>query len=308
MEQKVAISENFLSQATTTLKSIEESLSSLAQAALIESSRLANRENGKLTVEGELNVPLQQISQHLLRLSERSQFLRKSLVDDTLDLSLIDDTYWPQIRILQSQEEERSQLARELEDRVGQLLANAIFELASCRHLLTDEQVSVSDGLDALQDELEEGLADIRHFITNLEPTTVLNNFGLGGGVRRYLEQYQTRTKLDTELHIKANIGRLPTIIETAIFRILQEALSNIHRHANATKVDVVIEEKSGALQFSVIDNGDGLISKNIGTEKRNLGLARMVDYAELLNGKLRILSEPEQGTQVILTVPYLSY
>ena len=96
----------------------------------------------------------------------------------------------------------------------------------------------------------------------------------------------------------------MPSIIEITIFRIIQEALRNVYLHANATRVDFVIEEKDALLEFSVIDNGDGLIPDRIDVSKKNLGLAIMVDYAELLNGKLRVFSEPGQGTQVTLSIP----
>jgi two-component system sensor histidine kinase DegS len=305
MSNRMVISEDFLAQATALLHKIEDDLAQLAQEALSgQKSTVVDHENGRSNQVSEYNLKRQQLSQQLLRLSERSKFLQTCLQND-LDLSQITDNYWPQIRILQSQEEERAQLARELEDGVGQLLANAIFELASCRHLLASDQEAVSVGLDALQTELEQGLTDIRHTITNLEPSTILSNFGLGGGIRRYLEQYQTTTGLETQLRMQANIGRLPSIIETAIFRVIQEALANVDHHAKATRVDVIVAEDDGALQFSVIDNGDGLIADKIGAAKRNLGLARMVDYAELLNGELKILSEPGQGTQVILRIPY---
>jgi signal transduction histidine kinase len=141
--------------------------------------------------------------------------------------------------------------------------------------------------------------------ITDLEPATILGSFGLGGGIRRYLEQYEAKTGLKTQLRINTNLGRLPSIIEIAIFRVIQEILSNVDCHANATQVDVVVEENGRGIQFSVIDNGDGLISEKIGASRKNLGLARMVDYAELVNGDLRVLSEPGRGTQVILSVPY---
>jgi two-component system sensor histidine kinase DegS len=301
----MVISEDFLAQATALLHKIEDDLAQLAQEALSgQKSTVVDHENGRSNQVSEYKLKRQQLSQQLLRLSEQSKFLQTCL-QNNLDLSQITDNYWPQIRILQSQEEERAQLARELEDGVGQLLANAIFELASCRHLLASDQEAVSVGLDALQTELEQGLTDIRHTITNLEPSTILSNFGLGGGIRRYLEQYQTTTGLETQLRMQANIGRLPSIIETAIFRVIQEALANVDHHAKATRVDVIVAEDDGALQFSVIDNGDGLIADKIGAAKRNLGLARMVDYAELLNGELKILSEPGQGTQVILRIPY---
>lgn len=309
MGKQAAKSDDFVTGATTVLQTIERNLIALAQAALEEEKKLpADSENGQAAAPDPApKFRLQKISQQLLRLSEQSKYLQKSL-QNGLDPSLGNDYHWPQIRVLQSQEEERAQLAHELEDGVGQLLANAIFELASCRHLLANSQESVSEGLDALQEELEQGLTDIRHFITDLEPTTILSNFGLAGGIRRYLEQYQARTGLETQLQMRANIGRLPSIIENAIFRVIQEALNNAYRHANATQVQVMVEEVDGRLEFSVIDNGDGLISEKLGATKRNLGLARMVDYAELLNGKLRILSEPGQGTQIILRVAYPTF
>jgi two-component system sensor histidine kinase DegS len=306
MAEHATNSEDFVANVATILATIEKNLVALAQTALVEPDLSpSDQENGHASSQGSTAyLRRQKISQQLLRLSEQSKFLHQSL-QNGLDLSLVNSELWPQIRILQSQEEERAQLAHELEDGVGQLLANAIFELASCRHLLANNQESVSVGLDALQEELEQGLADIRHFITDLEPTTVLSNFGLAGGLRRYLEQYQARTGLETQLHMRANIGRLPSIMENAIFRVIQEALNNTYRHANASQIDVVVEEIDGNLQFRVIDNGDGMVSEKLGVTKRNLGLARMIDYAELLNGTLRIFSEPGQGTQIILLVAY---
>ncbi len=305
MSNRTATLQDFIANATSVLHQVEMSLTDLAQTALLEhGSSLSDQENGNFGNRPNADPRLQHVSQQLLKLSEHSRLLKNYLQNSLDSLPAIGD-HWPQIRVLQSQEEERAQLARELEDGVGQLLANAIFELASCRHLLDGEREAVADGLNALQAELEHGLTDIRHFITNLEPATILSNFGLAGGIRRYLEQYEVKTGLKTQLLMKTNMGRLPSIVETAIFRIIQEALSNVFQHAGATQVDVVVEEIEGALQFSVIDNGDGLISEKISTDKRNLGLARMVDYAELLNGTLRILSEPGQGTQVIFVVPY---
>lgn len=304
MSKKVATLEEFLTNATAILRETGDNLEELASAALMKYESSSDHENGHGATKRETSlVRLQQISQQFLKLSERSKALQTYL-QDGLDTSPPDDDHWSRIRILQSQEEERAQLAHELEDGVGQLLANAVFELASCRHLLTSGQ-DVTDGLDALQTELEQGLTDMRHFITNLEPATILGSFGLGGGIRRYLEQFEARTGLKTQLRINTNMGRLPSIIEMAIFRIIQETLSNVHAHANATQVDVIIEERDAALQFNVIDNGDGLISEKIGAPRKNLGLARMVDYVELLSGDLRVLSEPGRGTQVILSIPY---
>ncbi|MBN1994990.1 MAG: hypothetical protein JW953_20005 [Anaerolineae bacterium] len=304
MNEKTAAMKEFLTTAASVLQETSHNLETLASVALLNYEQsLSDRENGRSSGDDKAGSQLQQIGQQLLKLAEQSKALQTSLRDG-LEVVLPNDDHWSRIRILQSQEEERAQLAHELEEGVGQLLANAVFELASCRHLLTGGQ-DVTGGLDALQTELEQGLADIRHFITDLEPATILGNFGLGGGIRRYLEQYEARTGLKTRLRINTNLGRLPSIIEMAIFRILQEILHNVAAHANAAQVDLVIEENNAAIEFSVIDNGDGLVSEKIGVSRKNLGLARMVDYTELLNGNLRVLSEPGRGTQVILSVPY---
>lgn len=305
MGHNTADLDEFWARVSAVLRETEHNLYELAQTTLLKYEQsLHEPEDGHDLAKSDQAVRLQQIGRQLARLSEQSGALHTYL-QNGLDAPPIDDSHWPRIRILQSQEEERAQLSHDLENSMGQLLANAVFELASCRTLLANDKEAVAAGLAALQAELESGLADIRQFIVDLEPATILGNFGLGAGIRRYLEQFETRTGLKTQLRVNTNIGRLPSIIEITIFRVIQEALKNAHRHARATQIEVVIEEKDGALHFNIIDDGAGLNMERVGQAKKNLGLARMVDYAELLNGKFRILSDSDRGTQVILSVPY---
>ncbi len=295
--------EEFMADASAVLRETEANLNRLAHAALSKSG-LSGDDSDNGHTDDDATLRLQQIGQQLAGLSQRSNALQKYLKNG-LDTPPTEDDFWPRIRILQSQEEERTQLAHELEDSVGQLLANAVFELASCRHLLENDRQAVADGLDALQKEIEAGLADIRHLITDLEPAAILNNFGLGGGIRRYLEQFETRTGIKTSLRINTNVGRLPSTIELAIFRVIQESLQNVQQHAEATEVEILFEEQDDVLNFIVSDNGGGMTSDRVDKSRKNFGLARMVDYAELMNGKLRILSEVGSGTQVILSIPF---
>ena len=293
--------EEFVTRASVILETTGRGLEELAQIAFLTQQQVvASQEYG----HDASDLQLQQFGRQVIDLAERSQQLYDALKNG-LDRLPANDEHWSQVRILRSQEEERMQIARTLEDSVGQLLANTIFELASCRRLLGEDEQACAGGLDGVQLELEHGLSNFRHFITELDPTTVLSNFGLGGGIRRYLEQYEAKTGLKTRLWINTNFGRLPTMIEIAIFRIIQESLTNVHRHANASQVVVTFEEQDSRLVFSVTDDGEGVISEKVGQSRRSLGLARMIDYAELMNGKLRILSEPGQGTRVILSIPY---
>jgi two-component system sensor histidine kinase DegS len=247
---------------------------------------------------------LVQVARQFTKLAERNRALRHYLTS-RMESPPEDDDAWPRIRIIQSQEEERSRLARELEESVGQLLANAVFELASCRYLLETESQSVDNGLSALQAELEQGLTDLRQLIADLDPPSILGNFGLIAGLRRYLERYEARTGIQTAIDVRAITERLPATAEVAIFRIIQEALENIRRHAGASHIDMRVYEEDGCLVFSVADDGIGLQLEQVGSRGRSLGLVSMHDRAELLHGTLRILSDTGQGTQVILSVPY---
>jgi two-component system sensor histidine kinase DegS len=247
---------------------------------------------------------LVQVARQFTKLAERNRALSHYLTS-RMESPPEDDDAWPRIRIIQSQEEERSRLARELEESVGQLLANAVFELASCRYLLETESQSVDNGLAALQAELEQGLTDLRQLISDLDPPSILGNFGLIAGLRRYLERYEARTGIQTAIDVRAITERLPATAEVAIFRIIQEALENIRRHAGASHIDVSVYEEDGCLVFSVTDDGIGLQLEHVGSRGRSLGLVSMHDRAELLHGTLRILSDAGQGTQVILSVPY---
>ena len=211
------------------------------------------------------------------------------------------------IQILQQQEEERARTARDLEDSVGQLLANAIFELAAVKQLITSEE-SLDDlmsGINALQEELEAGLADLRFLIADLEPATTLGSFGLIAGLRRYLEKFSKQTDLQIDYQPQIVIEPLPDTIELAIFRIIQEALQNIFLHAEASQVQVIISEDKNDLKFTVSDNGAGLSHKEAINNHRRLGLVGMKDLADLLDGDLQLKSEAGKGTQITLTIPY---
>ncbi len=215
------------------------------------------------------------------------------------------------VELLQWQEETYAKTAKTLEDSDGQLLANAIFELAAVKSLIDDERsnkAAMLDGINALQEELEQGLADLRFLVAELEPTTLFGNFGLVAGLRRYLEKLQRHSNLVTELQVNTLVDPLPSIIEIAIFRVIQEALQNIRRHAKATKVQLVISEDHGRLNFHIHDNGLGM-SENLSSHpRRQLGLVRMKEIANLLNGEIHISSEENIGTTVSFTIPYPTF
>ncbi len=213
-----------------------------------------------------------------------------------------------EVQLLQWQEEERAKTAKRLEDTDGQLLANAVFELSAVKNLLLMDNSNLDEvmaGIDALQQELEEGLANLRFLVADLEPGTVLGNFGLVAGLRRYLEKFQTHTRIATDLQVHTLVEALPYIIETAIFRVIQEALHNVAQHAEADSVQVIVAENDGNLQFIVRDNGIGMSPNLTNHPRRQLGLVSITEIARLLHGSIQINSEKSNGTEVILSIPY---
>jgi len=293
--------EEFLQGAVRFLEQASREFGQLAERAYYARATVVAQGSPESDYRSERLV---QVARQFEKLMERTEALIGYLTSG-MAAPPEDDDIWPRIRIIQSQEEERSRLARELEEGVGQLLANAVFELASCRHLLDTNSPAVDDGLSALQAELEQGLSDVRHLIADLDPPSILGSFGLVAGLRRYLERYETRTGVESVMHVRAITERLPATVEIAIFRVIQEALENVRRHAQASRVEVSIYEQDGCLVFSVTDDGVGLQPGLIGSRGRSLGLVSMHDRAELLKGHLRVRSDVEHGTQLILSIPY---
>ena len=293
--------QEFVQQAVRVLDQASEEISQLAEQAYQVRDTILNQ--GSPDSDYRLER-LAQVARQLEKLAERNTGL-KSYLASGMEAPPEDEDIWPRIRIIQSQEEERSRLARELEEGVGQLLANAVFELASCRYLLDTKNPAVDDGLASLQMELEEGLSDVRNLIADLDPPSILGNFGLVAGLRRYLERFEPRTGIKSVMDVRAITERLPATAEVAIFRVIQEALENVRRHAQASCVEVSIYEEEGFLVFTVSDDGVGLRPGRVGSRGRSLGLVSMHDRAELLKGKLRVRSDVEQGTQLILSIPY---
>ncbi len=206
----------------------------------------------------------------------------------------------------QMQEEERYRLARALMDGPGQVLANTLVELEHSLTLLQTRPEAAISGLTSLRDEVRAGLAELKSFVAELQPP-LLAELGLGPSLTQYVEKFGARYHLVAECIGGDTIReRLPSVIETAVFRIVQEALANVVAHSRATRVRVQIARVANQLQVQVEDNGRGFTTPELsGPKRRQLGLVGMYDRATLVGGHLQIFSEAGKGLRVVLTVPY---
>jgi len=207
-------------------------------------------------------------------------------------------------RIIQAYEEERLRLAREIHDGPAQILANAIFELEYFEKLLDRDPAAVRGQMAQLKKDIRNGLTDVRRFIFDLRPPA-LGEMGLFQALRRYLADYQEHFGIAVEVELPDSHDGLPATKEVAVFRIIQEALQNIQKHAVATCVTVRGSTDSGALRIFLEDNGRGFDPAEVTRRhSRNLGLTSMRERAELIDAELRVSSSPGQGTSISLVVP----
>jgi signal transduction histidine kinase len=244
----------------------------------------------------------QALIERLDRLAERCAADSIYVTDPAIEA----DANGPQVRFVQSQEEERQRIARTLQEGPAQLLANAVFELDSCDHLLDDDLTLAREGLRLLKDELRAGQETMQNLIAGWQPPPLLSELGLAASLERYLKRFQATSGLKVHAHLEDLTMRLPPTMEVTIFRIIQEALCNVHQHAEASQVSVDVELRPETLVFIVEDNGKGFRwNPQDRPTRRRWGLIGMRDRASLLGGRLRIFDKGDGGTRVVLTVPY---
>ncbi|MEA2206234.1 MAG: hypothetical protein QOE77_3010 [Blastocatellia bacterium] len=205
-------------------------------------------------------------------------------------------------RLIEAQEAERQSVARELHDEVGQVLTAVKINLHSIQKSAGTLECMprIEEGLGIV----EEALAHVRELSFNLRPA-LLDDLGLTAALRWYLDRYGQRTGMQTELLSDFDGERLPRELETACFRIAQEALTNIARHAQATKASIRFERSHAMLLLTVADNGVGFDVNGFDQHGASaLGLRGMMERAQAIGGAIDIHSRPAKGTEVQARLP----
>ncbi len=207
-------------------------------------------------------------------------------------------------QIINAQEEERKRIARELHDETSQVLTSLLISLA-----VLEETTSTEEARQRISDTrtlAHQTLRAIRSLSIDLRPSA-LDDLGLLPALRWYLKEYQQKCSIEVDFFSTGLKDRLPAEMETALYRIVQECLTNTARHSNAHKVQVTLCEDPDAVRATIRDNGAGFdypaLLKTPGQE-RGLGLAGMQERAVLLNGKLDIHTIPGKGTTVNVSIP----
>ncbi len=205
-------------------------------------------------------------------------------------------------RIQRLQDEERRSIARELHDSVGQLLAAITMSLASARTEASKSSNAVAAMLDDSSVMVAQVSREIRTISHLLHPP-LLDVAGLCSAIRWYVDGFSERSHIRVDLDMASDLGRLSTEAEIAVFRVVQECLTNVYRHSGSDTCSLKLEREQDALRLEVRDCGRGMPKIINGTRTSGLGLRGMEERLRQLGGNLEIQSA-ESGTTIIASLP----
>ncbi|MEO0751415.1 MAG: cache domain-containing protein [Pseudomonadota bacterium] len=207
-------------------------------------------------------------------------------------------------RVFDAQEEERGRVARELHDGISQILVGVRYALDTARRRLTTGDVGASENLDDGIEHLSGAIHEVRRISRDLRPG-MLDDLGLGPALKALIDDFQERTGIATDFDTVVFRNRLDGDAKTALYRIAQEALTNVERHASASRVSMDLRGHNRGATLRITDNGRGLTPQSAARKNPStgLGLRNMQERAEQLDGSLRILSS-KTGTVVEASVP----
>ncbi len=206
-------------------------------------------------------------------------------------------------RLMKAQEEERLNLSRELHDESGQLLSALRMQLGLLERD-TDHPRIVNERIAELKRTAKEIQDNLHRLAVDLRPAS-LDHLGWVMALQQYVGEFSRQYNIDVEFDaVSMQEKRLPSEVETALFRIVQESLTNVALHAQATRVDVLINLRNNYVVTIIEDNGIGFVLTSP-TAESHLGLFGMRERVEMLGGQLTVESSPGRGTTVKVEVPY---
>ncbi|MDN3682503.1 cache domain-containing protein [Vibrio tapetis subsp. quintayensis] len=193
------------------------------------------------------------------------------------------------------QEDEKKHLARELHDGINQLLVSSKCHLELLGDNLTD--VKYSKHLEQSQQSIMTAISEVRRISHNLRPSA-LDDIGLEAALTTLLQDYQAHSGVQIETLFDTQKGRLKSEAATTLYRVAQESLNNIEKHARATKITIILQQMGNLLQLVVRDDGIGFNPRQIrGLD--GIGLRNMRERVEFIGGEFELESEPEIGTEI---------
>jgi len=257
-----------------------------------------------------LGIIISSFTTHSLSLQEADTELLKGLADQAA-VAITNASLFKQVQIgreyqrklaksiVSVQEEERRHIARELHDHLGQILTGLQFMLENTKKQLEDKQRA---SIEEIQKTIGEVIGQVREMSLNLRPS-MLDDMGLLSTLQWHVERFQSQTGIHVNFKSSKFEKRLPAEIETTAYRIIQEALTNVARHAQVKEVFVGLVIQDDTLWIEILDQGAGF-DPSIEMNKPTSGLSGMRERASLAGGYITIESFFNQGTQIVAALP----
>jgi PAS domain S-box-containing protein len=205
-------------------------------------------------------------------------------------------------RLQSVREEERTYIAREIHDELGQACTAIKMDLALIGRKLTKGQTGLHDKVKSGMQLVDSMIVTLRRIASELRPRT-LDDLGLPAALEAHAQEFENRTGIHCSVILPPEPLTLDTDRSTAIFRIFQESLTNVARHAHATRVEARLQRENDRIIFQVFDNGTGF-DPEVAKARKSLGLIGMQERALLLNGEFKTEGAPGAGTTMTLTIP----
>lgn len=233
-------------------------------------------------------------------------FLSGNLQEFSQQIGDVKQMHLVGLGIIKAQEEERKRVAREIHDGPAQSLANVVFRVELCEKLMDVDLDKTKEELRELKQIVKNGLQEVRRIIFDLRPMA-LDDLGLVPALSRFVETFQEREGIGLELTILGKERQLHSSLEIALFRLIQESLSNIKKHAQAKEAKIRVEFTPSRVNAMVEDWGKGFDIDKFHQkvrEQESFGLLGMQERVKLLGGEMQIKSSIGKGTKIIIGIP----
>jgi PAS domain S-box-containing protein len=266
----------------------------------ISKRKEAERELAKAREELEQRVQertqeLVEINLQLSREIERRNKIERELQESRENLRKLSE------HLQTAREEERTRIAQEIHDELGMGLSAAKMDILWIAGRMSQEFQDLIGKANVVQ-RIDEALENVRRICSYLRPT-ILDHFGLGAAIEWQVGEFQKRTDIACACEVDSRAAGLQGDLASALFRILQEALTNILRHSNATSARIGLRKRAGRISLTVTDNGRGLKLEDLG-RPNSFGLMGMEERARFWGGTMAIKGSPGKGTQLTVTIP----
>lgn len=214
------------------------------------------------------------------------------------------------VQIIKAQEEERLRVSREIHDGPAQLMTNLIYQTSVCERLVDMKPDEAKQGLQELRRQMRGCLTEVRQIIFDMRPMS-LDELGLVPAMKQLVNRLDDRGLLKVDLQVDGKEHPLEKHVEVCLYRIIQEALTNICRHANTTTAKIRMLFAPDHLALAIADEGDGFDMNQMKEERRqgvgdgHFGLIGMEERAGIIGANITVLSAPGSGTKVHIKLPY---